>query len=389
MHEIIQNGTGALNQVMLDIGKEVAQTILCVEREELAGPDYHPSQDRVYKWAFEPGSIYLGDQKVSVMRPRLRGPAGEVRLKSYAQMKSPQGFSEQLLGKVLGGLSERRYAQTVVNAAEAFGVSASTVSRHLVEASSQKLKEFRERRLEDFPVFAVFADTVHRGGQAFVVALGLDSKGQKRALGFWEGASENHEVAQELLADLEARGLKLSAKVLWIIDGGTGLIKALKDRFGKKLIYQRCTIHKDRNIQAHLPKRYRKEAHRRFRTALEQNDYKEAEKMLRDFEQWLRGINESAADSLLEAFSELLTLHRLKVPALLRKTLHSTNPIESLFSRVRACEKNIKRYRSSAMSQRWLAGVLLYSEKGFKTVKGHEGIEQVMKNIELEQMALL
>jgi hypothetical protein len=31
----------------------------------------------------------------------------------------------------------------------------------------------------------------------------------------------------------------------------------------------------------------------------------------------------------------------------------------------------------------------LYSEKGFKTVKGHEGIEQVMKNIELEQMVLL
>ncbi len=44
---------------------------------------------------------------------------------------------------------------------------------------------------------------------------------------------------------------------------------------------------------------------------------------------------ESAADSLREAFEELLTLHRLKVPALLRQTLHSTNPIESMFSTVR------------------------------------------------------
>jgi hypothetical protein len=41
------------------------------------------------------------------------------------------------------------------------------------------------------------------------------------------------------------------------------------------------------------------------------------------------------------------------------------------------------------MSQRWLARVLLYSENGFKTFKGYEGIEQVMKNIELEQMAFL
>ena len=40
-------------------------------------------------------------------------------------------------------------------------------------------------------------------------------------------------------------------------------------------------------------------------------------------------------------------LHKLKVPALLRKSLHSTNPIESMFSMVRSCERNIKRYRSS------------------------------------------
>jgi len=30
--------------------------------------------------------------------------------------------------------------------------------------------------------------------------------------------------------------------------------------------------------------------------------------------QWLRQLNESAADSLREAFEEILTLHRLKVP---------------------------------------------------------------------------
>jgi len=230
----------------------------------------------------------------------------------------------------------------------------------------------------------VFLDTVHRGGKAFVVALGLDLSGQKRVLGFWEGATENAEVAKMLLDDLEARGLKLNAKVLFIIDGGKGLAKTLKQRYGRKLLVQRCTIHKDRNLQAHLPKRYRQEAHRRFRLALEQNDYQEAEKLMRELEQWLRGINESAADSLLEALNELLTLHRLKVPALLRKTLHSTNPIESLFSRVRSCEKNIKRYRNSKMAQRWLASVLLYGEKSFRTVKGHEQIKAVLANIEVE-----
>ena len=99
-------------------------------------------------------------------------------------------------------------------------------------------------------------------------------------------------------------------------------------------------------------------------------------------EGWLRGINESAADSLMEAFEDILTLHRLKVPGLLRKTLTCTNPIESMFSTVRDCEGNIKRYRNSAMSQRWLATVLLHCEKGFRRVKGYLGIAEVIATIE-------
>ncbi len=106
--------------------------------------------------------------------------------------------------------------------------------------------------------------------------------------------------------------------------------------------------------------------------------------MLLEFERWLRGINESAADSLLEALEEILTLHRLKVSALLRKTLHSTNPIESMFSTVRDCEGNIKRYRG--MSQRWLAAVCLHCEKGFRRVKGFASIHDVIATIEAEQV---
>jgi len=67
---------------------------------------------------------------------------------------------------------------------------------------------------------------------------------------------------------------------------------------------------------------------------------------------------------------------------LLRKTLHSTNPIESMFSTVRDCEGNIKRYRGSNMSQRWLAAVLLHCEKGFKRVRGASMISAVITNIE-------
>ena len=62
----------------------------------------------------------------------------------------------------------------------------SSVSWHLVEATAKQLKQFRERSLEEFPVFAMYLDTVHRGGQAFVVALGVDREGKKLPLGFWK-----------------------------------------------------------------------------------------------------------------------------------------------------------------------------------------------------------
>jgi transposase-like protein len=196
------------------------------------------------------------------------------------------------------------------------------------------------------------------------VALGVDVSGEKMALGLWQDSSENHEICEAWFRDLEHRGLALARRILFVTDGGSGLIKALRAWFGKKLVHQRCAIHKSRNLQRHLAKPYRPEAHRRLMTALEQTNYADARRMLRELEAWLWTKNESAAESLVEAFEELLTLHQVQEPPLLRKTLLSTNPIESMFSLVRHSERNIKRTRGSRMLQRWLGTVLLACEGG-------------------------
>jgi putative transposase len=99
----------------------------------------------------------------------------------------------------------------------------------------------------------------------------------------------------------------------------------------------------------------------------------------------IRNINESAADFLKEALEEILTLHRLKVPALLRKTLTSTNPIEHMFSRVRDCKGNLKRYRGSAMSQRWPALILLHCVQRFHRIKGYAALAALIVSIDKEQ----
>jgi len=52
-----------------------------------------------------------------------------------------------------------------------------------------------------------------------------------------------------------------------------------------------------------------------------------------------------------------------------------------MFSIVRDCEINIKRLKSTAMAQRWLANSLLHAEERFRKVKGYQSIPMVLKAI--------
>jgi len=198
---------------------------------------------------------------------------GEVSLKSYARLHATGDFSEELLEKIFRGGSAQKYTETVMDAVRAFGVSPSSVFQKMVELTAQKLKAFQKRSLAECTPFALFLDTVHRGGEAFLVTLGVDLSREKMALGLWQGSqdsSENHEICEALFRDLERRGLVLSKRILFMTDGGSGLRKALRKRFGKKLVHQRCAIHKGRNLQRHLAKRCHHAAHQRLTLALEQ-----------------------------------------------------------------------------------------------------------------------
>ncbi|NGX60018.1 MAG: hypothetical protein KR126chlam3_01180 [Chlamydiae bacterium] len=136
---------------------------------------------------------------------------------------------------------------------------------------------------------------------------------------------------------------------IYITDGGKGIIKDLKEKIGKGLMHQRCILHKDRNIQRHLPKKYRDAAHARFKRALDCVKFEDAETELKELEQWLEQVNPSAAESLREGREELLTIHRLEGPPPLKKTLISTNPIEAMFSQSSWRTKNVKNMKTGKM----------------------------------------
>lgn len=377
---LIVEAKTSFDGIFAALKSELVHYLLSSDRELLAGPKY-ATREEFSNWGSQKGSVYVAGEKLQVDKPRVRRRGKEASLPLYEALSDRSRFSEEILLKALSGISCRNYRGALDGLLEEFGISKSSISRHLKEATMAQLKELQERSFDRMEPFAVFLDGYHIGSNVFIVGLLVDTHGKKHVLGFWEGATENHEICIELFNNLEDRGLSLTSEILFIIDGGKGVIKALKERFGKELLYQRCTIHKDRNIQSHLPKKYRQEAHRRFRNAIDCHSYNDAKGELTSLEKWLERINPSAAKSLTECTEELLTVHRLSAPPLLRKTLHSTNPIESMFSQVSTKMGRIKNMKKGKMAQRWVATALLEAEKRFRTIKGHLQIHEVKDRI--------
>ena len=86
---------------------------------------------------------------------------------------------------------------------------------------------------------------------------------------------------------------------------------------------------------------------------------------------WLKGINPDAARSLQEGLEETLTVVRLNIPALLRRSLSTTNVIESGFSITDMVGGRVKRWLKGDMRWRWCAAGLMCAEERFHRVKGY------------------
>ena len=134
---------------------------------------------------------------------------------------------------------------------------------------------------------------------------------------------------------------------------------------------QRCQVHKRRNVEAHLPAKHHEALRRQLNAAYHETHHARALKALRTTVGWLKRIHPDAAASLVEGLEETLTVVRLGVPELLRKTLATTNPIESAFSVAESVTRRVKRWRDGDMRQRWCAAGLLDAERRFNRVKGH------------------
>jgi transposase-like protein len=357
------------------------------EVKSLAGQRYERDGDNGYvRWSRQWGSIYLGDQKVPVVYQRVRDKENrkEVELKVYKALQEPRDIDEALLGRILLGLSCRDYRKCGEMIPETFGLSASTVSRRFIKASSRKLKELRERRLEHLDLVGLVIDGKTFENDEMIIALGVTTGGRKVILGFIEAATENASVCKDFLNELLDRGLRIENGVLCIMDGSKGLRKAVEGVFGRYALVQRCQWHKRENVLRYLAKEHQQTFRRKLQRAYQEPTYEKAKADLMQVKKELSLINESAVRSLEEGLEETLTLHRLGLFEKLGKSLKTSNAIESIMSLIEQRTQKVDYWKNSNQKQRWLATALLEIEPRLNRIRGHRHLHELKIAIQRE-----
>lgn len=388
--ELVGAAREGLLALSVGVGLGVVHGLMELEVDEVVGPKGKHNPGRVAKrHGHEDGSMTLGGRRVKVDRPRVRSADDEreLPLATYGHFADRDPLTRAVMDRMLAGVSTRRFAdvgEPVGEEVEQTGTSTgkSTVSEVFIERTRTALGELMGRRLDDVRVAVMMLDGLEIAGRTHIVALGISTEGVKIPLGLWEGSTENATLARTLLADLVDRGLDPEQAILFVIDGGKAIRRAIKDVFGERALVHRCHRHKERNVCDLLPERDRPAVLAKIRGAWALKDPDLAEQRLELLASELERTWPDAAASLREGMAETLTLMRLGIAGQLAKTLCSTNPCESMIEIVRRTQRNVKRWQDGDMRKRWTAAGMLVAEQQFRRIIGYRDLAALVIAIE-------
>jgi putative transposase len=345
------------------------------------------------RWGSEKNSTAVIDgARRQITRPRIRVKRGfaekEVQLETYKAMNRAELLDGPLMAAVLSGVSTRNYELIVSRGLNAKGVKKSAISRKSIAATKPTVDQFRKRSLAGYDLVVLIFDGVHVGKKQVICCIGIDMNGRKHVLGVRVGATENETVCRDLLRDLIERGLSTKKQYLCCIDGSKALVKAIRAAFGQDTAIQRCQEHKIRDVQGYVPSTLRREIRNKMQAAYNEKTEKKAFYRLSQIRFQLSLISENAVNSLTEGMSETLTLHRLGITGLLRKSLRTTNIIESAFSSVRRYMGRVSSFEDEAQRELWVTRSILEAERHFRPLRGYRQFRKLRDELELRHKEL-
>lgn len=363
--------------------REALYAVVEEEVRQLCGPSHHPDAAAAYRRAGNaPATVFLDGRREELKRPRVRTQRDqgsvEVKLASWQAAKDPAQWQEATMRALLCGVSTRDVGR--LGEDEVKGLSKSAVSRLWQHKAAELVTRMQQADLSEFDVLVLMIDAVVLAkGVVATVALGIDTTGHKRVLGYRVGGSENREVCADLLSNLAARGLTVPASrdLLAVLDGSEALRSALLAHYPSARV-QRCLVHKERNLRGYLSKRHWGQLAELFNQLRKVQGGEQAEAAATAIRTFLKDKNAQARESFEEAGEDLLRLFHLEVPNSLHRTLLSTNSIENVFKNLRRHLGRVCRWRdNTGQADRWMASGLELAQRGFRRIRGHEDLGQL------------
>lgn len=277
----------------------------------------------------------FGPTTVSVPRARIQEADGRQRewrsqaLRAYKRLTKR---AEALIaGVYLAGTNTRRVRRALQGL---FGgaVSKDTVIRawHRVQGEWQA---WQKRDLAGDAIVRLILDgtvvkvRIDRQATALsiLVAMGVRQDGQKVVLAIRPMGGESEAAWRMVLDDLVQRGMAVPA--LAIVDGAPGLEAALAALWPEVAV-QRCSVHKERNLLAHAPKKLHDEIKADYTEMMYADTVQDVLAKRKAFLRKWRLKCRAVADSLEEAGDRLFTF--LRYPRAQWKSIRTTNAIERL-----------------------------------------------------------
>lgn len=372
--DIAELAQSSLGDLLRAVGKLFIESVMEAEVEHIVGRRSKRNQERgAYRWGTEAGFCVIDGQRVPIARPRIRNRQNnrEIPLGSYELFQRASLIEETVWHKIMHGLTMRSYKEVVQQFADAYGLEKSTTSDHFIEASRRKLEQLMKRSLTDIPLAVLIVDGTIFQGEHMIVAIGIDRFGHKIVLGLRQGATENATVVGGLLGELAERGVDFNQPRLYVIDGSKAIRRAISNFAGDAAFFQRCQVHKIRNVAEYLSEPERPALKFRMRAAYQMTELVDARNALFKLHDELLQRNPSAAGSLAEGLDETLTVTDLRLTPKLRQALATTNGIESGFSIVEKICRQVKRWQGRDHRLRWIGSALLFAESRWNRLHGY------------------
>jgi putative transposase len=362
---------------------EFAHGLYADEVEQLCGRAFSRKKEgQAHRGGWDPSTVYVQGQRVAVQKPRVKRGGEEVVLETHTALQDFDLLCDRIMKHMITGVSTRDYEPLLDEMEGGLGLKRSSVSKAFKAGSKEILDEMNGSSLSDVSLCAMMIDGVHFGDRTVITVLGVEESGKKLILGLREGDTENSEVIKDLFQSLIDRGLNREQRMLFVTDGSGAIRKAIRRVFGKDAIVQRCTVHKARNIVSYLPSQNHAEFYLRWKRLHAYTKYDAAIAEYKMLCHWLGQINSQSLASLEEACEETLTLIRLGIGATLRKSLMTTNPIESAFSRARAKSSRVRNWKSGPdQVSRWAAATLKDAESRFRKLRGWRDIPSLIEKL--------